>query len=246
MVSTFRRIAGLLLSPLYQIDKDFFAGKKVILIGPAKTVESELANINLDDYDFIIRMNRSIDLPLPVAKNPRRIDVLFHNFKEHGHRGAGIITRAKVKSCGIKMIVFSRGGERRIGSLFKASFKMLSRGIIHAQLKCLPESFYTDLRNRLGGYSPTTGTLALMYLLNSKVDSLKVIGLTFFQTRYVDGYNDKLLADKDGASWAEERNIHNVQSEALLVYDALKGRCHVSLGQGVVQALQRSCDLKQI
>lgn len=89
----FHRLLSIIATPFLLIDRSFFEGKKIILIGPVKTDSDELTNLSLDDYDLVIRMNRSIDTSLPINSHSKRIDVLFHNLKEQGERRAGIITK---------------------------------------------------------------------------------------------------------------------------------------------------------
>jgi len=221
------------------VSPSIFDGKRIIVIGPAKTVVEELKNVKLTDFDVIVRMNRAIDVPL-AGGNFRRVDVLFHNLKETGDRGAGKITSKKIRQCGTKIVMFPGGGAGKASLVAKARIKMLFR-CVRVKIGMVPADIYGRIRHSLSGFSPTTGMVALTYFMESKFQSLDIVGFTFFQTKYMEGYNDDLARDEDGFAWAERRNIHNPKLEAnyfkVLLNMKAKEGLEINLGQYVISSL---------
>lgn len=218
----------------------FLANKRVILIGPARTVVEELEGINLSEFDVVVRMNRAVDVPIVPGGPVWRTDVLFHNFKESGDRGAGRVTAEKVDRAGIKFVIFPGGGARKALIVAKAIVKMSMRGV-KSRVGMIPIELYEEIRRSVGGYSPTTGFVAMSYVLASGCREVSVVGFTFFQTKYVDGYNNDLNSDAAGMAWAEQRDIHNPRLEAACIKRMVdvhlaSGR-NVVLGKGVAQSL---------
>lgn len=224
------------------IDPNFFRDKKIIVIGPAKTVTEEIKNIQISDYDIVVRMNRAIDFPIALNGDLLwRIDILFHNLKESGDRGAGLITQEKCIRSGLKLIIFPAGGKDKLKNLLIAKLKMLLRSV-KAQVRMIPEDAYLRARNSINGYSPTTGFMVLFFLMRCDIKKLHVIGFTFFQTKYIEGYNDNLKNDENAILWATNKNIHNPTLEKVSIKKLLyNGRVldpRIILGKYVLKSLK--------
>lgn len=240
-VSIIPRITYFLFPDLFVVHKDYFKEKKIIVIGPAKTVVEEMKDVNLASFDLIVRMNRAIEVPLRIGQQEFwNIDILFYNLKETGDRPAGRLTKDKLVRSKVRIVIAPIGGAANASKLLSASLRYKFRGI-RSQVLMMPEDSYARIRRMLNGFSPTTGFAALAFFLECDFDCLHIIGFTFFQTKYVEGYNDSLTHDSEGYAWAQRRNIHDPKAEAALFSEMAsqgirQGR-EITLGKHVAQSL---------
>lgn len=221
------------------LDSDWFAGRRVLVVGPARTVDQELESVRLDDYDVVVKMNNGIDVPIRQdgALN-WRCDVLFHSLADIGTP----LSVDKLEQAGVRCIVHRTPGKSYVQTTLRAqrSFKDLG---YRGQVQIIAPDFYQQLRRRLHGAAPTTGLVCLSYLLGCQTAAVAVVGFTFYTTRYVPGYDDSV--DSDAAASQRVRDIghHDPERErrmvATLLRDAARAGKSISLGDGVRAALAR-------
>lgn len=202
-----------------------FAGKRVIIIGPAETVTDDLSGADADNYDIVVRLNNGIALALD---NPSlfgsRTDVLFHNLKEQGERSAGAITLALLRSHGVRTCVFPhwsfKGSKRRLYAK-----RQELRSAPDITLKVPPSRFCDSLRRELGGMQPTVGTSAAAFFLSCDLREFALHGFSFFETAYHAGYNDEVRSAADALHWAKAKAVHEPGREKQVV------RAHIALAE---------------
>ena len=194
-----------------------FAGKRVIIIGPAQTVVEDLEDVSVDEYDVIVRLNNGIAI---ARENPSilgsRTDVLFHNLTEHGDRSAGAIPASVLREQGVRFLVFPhwsfKGSKSR---LYKKREEL--HGSQAIQLVVPSTCFCELVRRQLGGLQPTVGTSAILFFLRAQCREVAIHGFTFFQTPYLHGYNDAVATADEARAWVAASCVHDPSRERKVV-----------------------------
>ncbi|AJD42369.1 hypothetical protein RGR602_CH03052 [Rhizobium gallicum bv. gallicum R602sp] len=194
-----------------------FAGKRVIIIGPAQTVVEDLENVSVDGYDVIVRLNNGIAL---AQKNPSvlgsRTDVLFHNLMEHGDRSAGAIPAPLLREQGVRFLVFPHWGFKGSKSrLYKKREEL--HGCQATELVVPSTRFCEGVRRQLDGFQPTVGASAILFFLSAQCREVAIHGFTFFQTPYLLGYNDAVATADEARAWAAASYVHDPAREKTVV-----------------------------
>ncbi|TCU32274.1 glycosyltransferase family 29 protein [Rhizobium azibense] len=202
---------------IQSLNASAFAGKKVIIIGPAQTVVEDLENVVVDGYDVIVRLNNGIAL---ARKNPSilgsRTDVLFHNLVEHGDRSAGAIPASLLREHGVRFLVFPHWGFKGSKSrLYKKREEL--QGFQGPALMVPSTRFCESVRRELGGFQPTVGASAILFFLSAQCKEVAIHGFTFFQTPYLVGYNDAVATADEARAWAAASYVHDPVREKKVI-----------------------------
>jgi len=232
----YRYLRRLLYEKRLVLDRQLFDKRRVIVVGPARTLEQDLVEFHVDDFDIIVKMNAGINIPLPGTKNPWRCDLLFHSFS----REVPPITRASIIKTGLKVIVYRTPRDDYVHRAFLECIRFFFLRI-RCSLRIISPKNYRRLKRQLGGYSPTTGLVCIDFLLGCKLEKLAIVGFTFFTTKYIDGYNDAVSSDAASAALVVEKGHHNPDRERKLVAELLREqqnqRAPIYLGKSVKAAL---------
>lgn len=219
------------------LDPAGFAGQRVIIIGPAATVLDDLSGVDVDGFDVIVRLNNGIPAALASPQVlGSRTDILFHNLNETGPRPAGAIPPDLLRRAGVKICVFPHWGFQGNKRAFDRKRQALA-DMPEISLQVPPAAFYEQLRRDLDGLKPTIGLVAIRYFLGCPLRDLQIHGFTFFQTRYLAGYNDQVKTDEEARDWVGASERHDPLRERRLVQEAVRaaraaGR-QVTLGRNV-------------
>lgn len=195
----------------YALSPEDFDGKKILVVGSANTVLDDLQNIDIRNIDIVVRMNNGIHTSFNFwNEESLRCDVLFHSFGN----GTQPITLESINCSGVRWIVHR--------TLKRSSFldtllaeKKFSGAI---NIKIIPYERYNYLSENLGGYAPSTGMVCADFFLNTRFSSLTFVGFTFFSTRYLPGYDDKISSDEEAFSKVKDAGHHSPSHEARLIY----------------------------
>ncbi|WP_207899547.1 hypothetical protein [Rhodovulum adriaticum] len=219
------------------------AGKRVLLIGPAESANDELDRIDPDAFDFVGRMNKSINTPLTRNGAPFAYhNLYFRNQQRNSAKShAGRLDRASAQECGTQVVVFVLYSWREILRLFRKVLGLWRMGL-DLEVHVLGPRFIRHAAAPIAPAKPTLGFVALRYLIDARPAQLHVIGFTFFRTKYVDKYNDLVENDADAIAWATRNGKHNPEAERLafrnLYRQALAEGRNVTLGEDVLGALE--------
>lgn len=216
------------------LERARFAGRGVLVLGPARTLQDDLAGLRLAEFDLIVKMNNGLHLPVTEDGRPSwRCDVLFHGLTAD----AAPVTPEALARAGVRCLVHRTTGRGRFPLTLEAG-----RRLAPVEVRLVPPAAYAALSARLGGASPTTGLVGLDFLMGCDTARLAVAGFTFFATRYAPGYDDRDRADADSLARVRGAGHHDPEAERRLVGEmiseaARRGR-PVELGPGVRAALE--------
>lgn len=218
------------------LDPLAFTGQRVLILGPARTVNDDLATITPQDFDVIVRMNNGLDTPVPMpGVDPLRCDVLFHSLTQDTRP----VTPDKLHRAQVRILVHRTPTKT---ALLRTLIACEGFGPCCPQLRYLPRDLYTALGVALDGASPTTGLLCAQFFLAAPVRQVAVMGFSFFQTRYVPGYDDLVGSDPQAVARIATKAHHDPAREAALFARLAKQAqargVTVTLGPNVIAAMQ--------
>lgn len=203
-------------------DLEEVRGLRVIIIGPAETVAEDLRDTAVDEYDVVVRLNNGL---LLVEERPEivghRTDLLFHNLQEDGNRSAGTISAARLRERGVRTVIYPHWRRTRPRGIYWRKLAEMRR---HAgpPVKLMPLQSVNAMRHAIGGRTPTTGTSAVLFFLDSPAAELAIHGFTFFETVYVPGYNEAVRSKSDARLWVVSRGTHDPSSEKAAIRARLR------------------------
>ncbi|MGZ3215407.1 hypothetical protein [Paracoccus sp. T5] len=223
------------LTPRLLLDGRDVAGRRVLILGPARTVAQDLAAIEPGRYDLIVRMNNGLDTPVPALGADRlRCDMLFHSLTPD----ARPVTREKLAQAGVRMLVHRTPTQGAFLRTVIASRQLAPQ----VQVRCLPLLRYQALSAALGGCSPTTGLVAADFFLEAPIAELAVVGCTFFQTCYCPGYDPAVPDDAAARLRIADAAHHAPRQEAALFAERVRAArlrgLKVVLGPDVLAVLE--------
>lgn len=174
-----------------ELNPSIFKNKKVAIIGPAETAVKFNQGDNIDRYDLIIRMNKSLELTRDHSHSQfigKRTDILFRSLNKEtsGEWGSDLHQPNE------KEIIINNSKYQ----VFQKILRIYARTSYRGKLYTIPKSVIESLKKQLDGYHPTTGIIAFYLLMNSKFDEVYISGFTFFNTGYMDGYRDGIKNQK--------------------------------------------------
>lgn len=222
------------LGPAMALDPMHFIGRRVLILGPARTVEEDLADIDPSAFDLMVKMNNGLDTPIPcLGGDALRCDLLFHCMTNDARR----VTPQALMVAGTQTVVHRTATNGAFLETMKAT-RLLSPSVA---VKHIPPEVYKDVAQHLGGAVPTTGLMAARFFLDAPVAALGIVGFTFFQTAYLPRYDDQVHCDESSVRRIAARNHHAPSLEAALLHDAVKTARNMGktliLGRNVTSAL---------
>lgn len=217
-------------------------GKRVIILGPASTVTDDIEGLDLSTYDVVARMNNAINTPITYRGQAYRYHNLYirNQQKNTTTSFAGRLDRESAQASGTEMVLYTLMKWREILRLIR-KVVAIWRMDLRLDIYVLTPPFIRYCSGLIAPHKPTLGFIALNYLLQSDAARVDVAGFTFFTTKYVDSYNDRVAQDADAMKWATRNGKHNPAAELpafrKLYEQAIAGGKNIHLGEGVRYAL---------
>ncbi len=170
---------------------DYLKNKRVVVVGPAPSVDGSGQHDLIESYDVIVRVNEALPIPPGHEEDVgTRTDVLYHCMVEEGGRDFA----ALVDGWNLEFLCSAFPNRRWY---VKNNLDILKRNI-ECAYRILPISVWRVLVRQLRSTS-NTGTTAMLDLLNHDIDELYITGFTFYQggysQRYKDGHDEKTCRD---------------------------------------------------
>lgn len=211
-----KALLGLLIMPIkIRIfnPKKVFYNQRVAIVGPADSAYDEENGSIIDNYDFVIRMNKAL-----ITWNPEKerylgtkTDILVHNFHENmDSGGGGPLDWNLFNKFGVKYLIqprFDKNGFHWMFNYFKKYLNM------HNTIYMLPYSDYKKISKLFDEYHPTRGFYVLYSALTSHCEEVFITGFTFFKTPYAEGYRDNVRDIKDNKKHIQNQGFHNPDLE---------------------------------
>lgn len=181
--------------------KNYLKGKKVVLVGPADTLQGQEMGEFIDNHDVVVRLNHAWPLPAEYKKDiGTRIDILYHNLNPKKQRIRKVDVR-RMRQDGVKWIISTHPAARLRYRLRQRRVRRVSQGVV--KLKAVPLSVKKRLRPAVG--SANGGFMAIVDLLRYPIDKLYVTGFSFYTTGYLNYPNYKPRFIKSALSRHNQR-----------------------------------------
>jgi hypothetical protein len=169
----------------YNSDPNLFLSlvknKRVIIVGPSITVqECNLGNF-INNFDIIVRLNKSLPVPIKMYQHVGcRTDILYNSLNTSDYPGENNISPLFLKQQKIKYLRCPYPPitpfKEDIKSFYKKNINIINFGHIDT-------NYYKKLEYGLGT-RPYTGTCAIADLLHCQVKELFVMGIDFYTYKH--------------------------------------------------------------
>jgi hypothetical protein len=218
---------------------NYIKNKKIIIVGPSKSLEGKNLGKIIDSYDIVIRLNNSY--PISLNKNVQndlgtRTDILYHTgaikkvlglvSKKYNISIYDILKQDKIK------FFVSKRNPNNSSSEKKYILEFLKIIKFDMKIVTFNKSFLVNLRKNLKNTEPNMSTIAFLHLAKFKFKECRIIGCDFYSTGYNNGYfipdtlifdnNKKQLVRKDGRKRRKPKIPHNTKIQIKFLLKALK------------------------
>jgi hypothetical protein len=171
--------------------QDYLKGKKVALVAPGKSLEGKGQGSFIDSFDVVVRINRALSLSKELSKDlGSRTDILY-NCLDFCPEAGGPIDPKTWLDLGVKYVC---------STYPKSEFftrPELSNGLDkYIPTRWMPDEVYYPIRRGIKG-RPNSGTTSLVDLLSFDIKSVRLFGIDFFRTLYIDEYSKKATRRSD-------------------------------------------------
>ena len=171
--------------------KDYLKGKKVVLVGPSKTLTMQESGQLIDSYDVVVRLNNMLNIPKEMEKHlGTRTDVVYATLDDPPKKMAIDCLKNKVKFLSTS---YPRDEWFFPSRMSKNVIKL--RQVNKFKTVLLPSQPYFSIKKN-NKTRPNTGFSAIIDLLSSNLSELYIIGVDFYrsvslegQNNYIEGYD---------------------------------------------------------
>tara|TARA_Y100001963_G_C6787825_1_gene453875 strand:+ start:2919 stop:3719 length:801 start_codon:yes stop_codon:yes gene_type:complete len=171
---------------------NYLRDKKIIIVGPAGYLNNKLMGEKIDNYDIVVRFNKSYPVNKTLHKSiGTRTDIWYHNMAQGDlPSSGGHIIPKELESNGVKWVSthFPRNLSYFEDDITECEKKLQGSNInfhTHSDLEQYI-TFHSILETR-----PNLGVGAILDILSYDIKSLHISGLTFFKGGYMKGVPDR-------------------------------------------------------
>ena len=174
--------------------KTFLTNKRVVIVGPASTIEGSGQGSLIDSYDVVVRVNRAVShLGGKAVDIGTRTDILyacmstervnqFHPRTKKLEVDADLWVHNKVR---VVSEVYPRGESFYRASIAHNVYQVLQDDRVN--LRHLPNENYFKVKEKVGCHL-NSGLVALTDLLTHDIRELYITGIDFHRSIYMEGY----------------------------------------------------------
>jgi hypothetical protein len=188
--------------------REYILDKSIALVGPAQSIIGTCKGSIIDNFDLIVRLNKSIPLPTNIYEDiGSRTDIVYNSLNTQDFPGENNLNPKLYKKYGVKFVCSSYPFNHNIfhndilNYVYKYKFEL--------PLKVMNDMKFKKFENLLGT-RPYTGTCAIMDLLSYPIKYLYITGLDFYHTKY---YNEYRRISKDGLKHTKNSPIHQAKPQ---------------------------------
>lgn len=195
-----------------------FLNKRIAIVGPGSTAYDQFNGNYIDDFDFVIRFNRS---PSLLGKENRdyigsKTDIVFHSLFDNAY--PEFLFK---KELNVKYIIHPRNnlrGKRQRFNFFK-KYK------VNKRIYTLNKKIWLELDHSLGNINPTMGFCGLYSVLTSNFKECFITGFSFYSTGYEKGYEDSFIPGEHYFNFLKSYiSPHDPRLEKEIVFKLIKSR----------------------
>lgn len=190
------------------------SGKRVAVIGPSPSLFRASQVEKLEAYDLVVRLNKAV----PVRENVQevtgsRTDILVHNLrvKEAEAFGAEALPQPELwREHGVKCVLGSMPKWSTEGYQAATSFLRSDHQPMHVAWPSLKQ---VSMWSKGIGVRPTTGLVAILWMLEAQAAEVYVTGLTFMRDGYQADYNRSITDIEKARAFHRDQGVHDPDLE---------------------------------
>ena len=186
---------------------DFLKGKSVVLVGPSPYLEGKKRGKFIDSHDVVIRMNKGWKIePNMVEDFGSRTDIRWHCMMDHHHHGGDFDVEGMV-DYGVKWLASQF--PRNLDYFHNDNIKFETINNERVKFHCFADLIYFLNIHMAIETRPNVGPTAVAELINYDIDSLHLMGVSFFRDGWHKGYKEGYALERaTSAGHAQEPQMH--------------------------------------
>ena len=186
----------------------YISGKCIALVGPAQSIIGTGKGNVIDQFDIVVRLNKSLPLPSHLKDDiGSKTDIIYNSLNTTDFPGQNNLSPRLYKKHDVKFMCSSYPFNHQI---FKQDIlNYVQRYKFELPLKVMNDFKFRNFEKSLGT-RPYTGTCAIMDLLSYPIKYLYITGLDFYQTKY---YSEYRHATKESLKYTKNSVIHQAKPQ---------------------------------
>jgi len=181
--------------------KELIEGRRVAIVGPAAYMQGLSYGSEIDDFDVVVRINRSVETTLKYPEDVgTRTDILYSCLIETAANGGKLDIKELTDLYKVKYICappysnFSgvSASTRLHPMVNNSKVKEISE---HIPVRIVGHKFHTDLAKKVNS-RPNTGFMAIYDLLEQNPKELFVCGFSFYLDGFIPGCKSGIVEEK--------------------------------------------------
>jgi hypothetical protein len=175
--------------------KDFLKDKRVVVVGPSKTIENSNNGELIDSYDLVVRLNRALSHLDKDSKDiGSRTDILYACLstgqvgQPHPKTGRVEVDAKAFEESGVKIISCCFPREVNFFNTIQPNINYLLENT-NIDIRIPPAEAYMKLQTEVDCHL-NSGFAGVCDLLETDLKELKLIGVDFHRTTYMSEYED--------------------------------------------------------
>jgi hypothetical protein len=191
-----------------KVFSQYISGKCIALIGPAQSIIGTKKGPIIDQFDLVVRLNKSLPLPANLKEDiGTKTDIIYNSLNITDFPGQNNLSPRLYKKYDVKFICSPYPFNHQI---FKQDIlNYVQRYKFEIPLKVMNDFKFRNFERSLGT-RPYTGTCAIMDLLSYPIKYLYISGLDFYQTKY---YSEYRHATKESLKHTKNGIIHQAKPQ---------------------------------
>ena len=172
---------------------EYISGKCIAIVGPAQSIIGTGKGHVIDQFDLVVRLNKSIPLPDNISEDiGTKTDIIYNSLNTSDYPGQNNLNTKVYQKYGVKFVASSYPFNNAV--FHDDILNYIKKYKFELPLKVMNDKKYNNFEHFLGT-RPYTGTCAIMDLLSYPIKYLYITGLDFYQTKYYSSYR-KIGKDK--------------------------------------------------
>jgi hypothetical protein len=189
---------------------NFLKDKRVIIVGPAKSLLERGNGKFIDSFDVVVRVNRGIEPTMKFSdKIGSRTDILYNCMLEKEDNGGKIdLNLLKLKQVKFvsyhSQVSYQGKAEPNKPHHLDNSKLLIMNSFLETHM--IDYNFYNSISSQVN-CRPNTGFIAIFDLLFHEVKELYITGYTFYMDGFMTGYKDHLNDEFINRAYTSKRHV---------------------------------------
>ena len=169
-----------------ELFKNFIENKTIALVGPAESIIGTKKGHIIDNFDIVIRLNKSLPLPENLAEDiGTKTSILYNSLNTSDFPGENKFQSSFLQKHNIQFLCCPYPIEN---NYFKNDIlNYVKRNKFGMPFRVIKNQLYNSIENSIRT-RPYTGTCAICDLLSYNIKYLYITGLDFYTTKYYKQY----------------------------------------------------------